>query len=174
MKKPLKFILGATLAGSLLVLAGCVLTSVYPYYTGKDVVFEPKLIGLWADADKGKTNEFWEFSRAGTNTAYALTIHDNDKQIKFEVHLFRLKHLIFLDAMPLEEHEEYVPPHYLLKVNRFEPTLDMDPMDYKWVSELLQKKPDALRHIWVGASRMKMKRGGLSLRRVRRSCRNLF
>lgn len=163
MKKHLKFILGATLTGSLLVLAGCVLTSVYPYYTAKNVVFEPKLVGQWVDADKGKTNEFWEFSRAGTNAAYKLTIHDNDKDTKFEVHLFRLKQWTFLDALPVEEHDEFVPPHYLLKVKRFEPTLDMDPMDYKWVSELLKKKPDALQHIWVGAKPAEHEEGRLVL-----------
>ena len=152
MKRHLKSILGAAVTGSLLVLAGCVLTSVYPYYTAKDVVFEPKLLGRWADRDKPEaTNEFWEFTRTDTNAAYTLMVHDGDKETPLQAHLFRLQQWTFLDAVPVEEHDDFVPPHYLLKVTQVEPTLKMVLLDYKWVSELLEKQPGALQHLYVEA-----------------------
>lgn len=132
-----------------LLLAGCVVTSVYPFYTAKDVVFEPKLAGRWTEA--GETNvveKYWEFARDGTN-AYALTVQDGGEPAKYQAHLFRLKHWTFLDAMPVERHDDFLPAHYLLKVLQMEPMLKLVPVDYKWLDELLDKKPGALRHMRV-------------------------
>ena len=153
---PRKIALAALSLIGLLFLAGCVVTSVYPYYTAKDVVFEPELAGRWADPDKsdkpGATNEFWEFARAGTNVSYVLTIPDGDKRTAFQAHLFQLKPWTFLDAVPVEKHDDFVPPHYLLKVAQVEPSLKMAALDYKWLGDLLEKHPSALRHIWVDAT----------------------
>ena len=55
---PRKIALGALALIGLLSLVGCVVTSIYPYYTAKDVVFEPKLVGRWMETEKSsKTNE---------------------------------------------------------------------------------------------------------------------
>ena len=133
----------------LLFLAGCVVTSVYPYYTAKDVTFEPKLLGRWTEADNtNEANKYWEFARAGTN-AYKLTIHNGDEAKEHQAHLFRLKEWTFLDAVPVAEHDDFVPPHYLLKVSQIEPMLVTTVLDYKWLGELLEKQPGALRHIRV-------------------------
>lgn len=145
---PRRLALGALGFLGLIALAGCVVTSVYPYFTAKDVRFEPKLLGNWREPDKTNSVEHWEFARAGTN-AYTLTIHDNEKKTDFKAHLFRLKEWTFLDAVPVTNHDDYIPPHYLLKVVRIEPELEMAVMDYKWLDELLEKRPEALRHLRV-------------------------
>lgn len=143
-----KIILGAMFTGTLLLFAGCVLTSVYPYYTAKDVIFEPKLVGRWDDLAKpDATNVCWEFTRTGTNNSYTLVIQGDEKPVTFLAHLFRLKEWTFLDALPTEDHDDYVPPHYLLKITQFEPTLKTETLDYKWVSDLLEKQPGALQHL---------------------------
>jgi len=61
----------------------------------------------------------------------------------------------FEDVAPFEcglsdsnHHDDFIPPHYLLKVAQFEPTLKMEVLDYKWVSDLLDKQPGALSHIF--------------------------
>lgn len=148
-KPPRQIAMGALILTGLL-LAGCVVTSVYPFYTAKDIVFEPKLLGRWTEA--GETNvaeKYWEFARDGTH-AYALTVQDGGEPAKYQAHLFRLKSWTFLDAMPVERHEDFLPPHYLLKVSQMEPVLKLVPVDYKWLVELLDKKPGALRHMrWV-------------------------
>jgi hypothetical protein len=41
------------------------------------------------------------------------------------------------------------PPHYLLKVAQIKPTLQTAPLDYDWLSKLLEKNPEAVRHILV-------------------------
>jgi len=149
MKRNLKRVLATLFAGGLLTLAGCVLTSVYPYYTAKDLVFEKKLVGRWMPAESEGTNDFWEFSRADTNLYYTLTMRDGNGPKTFQAHLFRLKQRTFLDALPTEEHDDFVPPHYLLQVVQSEPTLKMTMLNPGWVDELLEKEPEALRHIHV-------------------------
>jgi hypothetical protein len=152
MKTKLKSALGISLLGSLLLLGGCVLMSVYPYYTAKDVVFEPKLVGSWSDPEKSAaTNEFWEFSREGTNNTYTLAVHDKGKVTKFDARLFRLKKWTFLDARPTEGDDNFIPPHCLLKVTQLEPALKMALLDYNWTRNLLATNPGALRHTIVDA-----------------------
>ncbi len=51
MKTTIKIMTGLALTT---LLAGCVVTSVYPFYTAKDVQFDPALVGSWAEA--GSTN----------------------------------------------------------------------------------------------------------------------
>src|SRR5258707_4513942 len=104
-------ILGASLA-----LAGWVVTSVYPYYNNKDLVFEPGLLGSWheskPDAD---ANEAWVFEKNGERD-YAFSVIDAQKTNQFAAHLFKLKNHLFLDFQPSEPHEDFVPPHYLMRV----------------------------------------------------------
>src|SRR5947207_2920087 len=47
--------LGTLAIATVLFVTGCVVTSVYPYYTAEEVVFDPTLIGDWVEA--GKTNQ---------------------------------------------------------------------------------------------------------------------
>src|SRR3974390_1325268 len=54
----------AVAAASLTVVmffAGCVVTSIYPYYTDKDLVFDQAVLGDWVEA--GQTNEPSEYIR---------------------------------------------------------------------------------------------------------------
>ena len=48
----------------MLFLAGCVVTSIYPYYTDKDLVSDPALVGEWVEASK--TNETSEYVQVRT------------------------------------------------------------------------------------------------------------
>ncbi len=56
-----------------LLLGGCVVTSIYPYYTPKDLAFEPALLGDWQSTEpNANTNEFWQFEKL-EGQAYKLT-----------------------------------------------------------------------------------------------------
>ena len=134
---------------ALAICAGCVVTSIYPFYTPKDVVFDAALVGVWAEA--GSTNaatENWRFEQSGTN-AYKLTVNEKDKHTAYDAHLFKLKGKLFLDCFPRERQDDFVPPHYLLKVTRIEPQFEYAIMNYKWLGELLEKNPNAVRHVVV-------------------------
>jgi hypothetical protein len=131
------------------VLAACVVTSVYPFFTPQDVVFDPALVGAWAEA--GSTNapdELWRFEPAG-GQAYQLTIQDKEKRTEFDTHLFRLRGRLFLDLYPRERPDHSLPLHYLLKVTRIEPTLEVNLLDYDWLKKVVEKDPQAIRHLVV-------------------------
>jgi hypothetical protein len=130
-------------------LVGCVVTSVYPFYTAKDVVFDPTLVGAWAKP--GSTNasdEHWQFERA-EGQAYKLTVLENEKRTEFDAHLFKLKGRLFLDLCPRERPENSLPPHYLLRVTRLEPAFEFSLLDYEGLTKLIEKNPKAIRHLVV-------------------------
>jgi hypothetical protein len=77
----------AALTLGLGLLAGCVVMSVYPYYTLKDLTFDAGLAGRWAKP--GTTNEFWEFT-AVTDKSYLVTTADDHETNHFEGYLFQL------------------------------------------------------------------------------------
>ena len=131
------------------LLAGCVVTSVYPFYTAKDVVFDPALVGAWAETGSTNTaNEHWRFEKAA-GQAYKLIVQDNEKQTEFDTHLFNLKGRLFLDLCPRERPDNSLPLHYLFTVARREPALEMNMLDYDWLKKLIEKDPKAIHHIVV-------------------------
>jgi hypothetical protein len=64
-KLKVAFVLFATA----LLLAGCVASSVYPFYTSRDAVFEPSLLGQWnpinPESNLEETNDPIEFQALG-------------------------------------------------------------------------------------------------------------
>lgn len=146
MKPTIKIATGLAL---LTLLAGCVVTSVYPFYTAKDVVFDPALVGMWAEAGStNAANEHWRFEKAA-DQAYKLTIQEKEKQTEFDTHLFKLKGRLFLDCFPRERPDNSLPLHFLFKVNRVELALELSLLDYDWLKQLIAKDPKAVRHIFV-------------------------
>jgi len=146
MKPIIKITTGLAL---LTLLAGCVVTSVYPFYAAKDVVFDPVLIGAWAEAGStNAANEHWRFEKAA-GQAYKLIVQDKEKQTEFDTHLFKLKDRLFLDLYPRERPDNSLPPHYLLRTTRLAPAFEFQVLDYDWLKKLIEKDPKAIRHIVV-------------------------
>src|ERR1017187_3436262 len=145
MKKILIPILGL----ATVLLAGCVVTSVYPFYTAKEVVFDPALLGVWSDA--AKTNgdkETWTFEKIDGQT-YKLIVHEKDKHAEYDMHLFKLKERAFLDGLPRERCDYTTPSHVLLRVDSNQPTLRMRPLNYDWLRKLVEADAKAIRHVVV-------------------------
>jgi hypothetical protein len=133
-----------------LLLAGCVVTSVFPWYTDKDVVYDAAVVGTWLGADaNAKTNEFWKIEKQGEQ-AYKLTIVDSDdKRSEFDAHLFKLDNRRYLDFLPRDREGGGIPPHYLMRVDSVSPTLDLVLLDYGWLEKLVTSDPNAIRHTIV-------------------------
>ena len=142
---PKKLFTPLALAAALL-LAGCVVTSIYPYFTDKDVVFAPELVGAWQDVEPDHSEkEFWKFEKSGDKN-YKFTVQDGDKATTLDAHLFKLKSQIFLDACPDQRPDDLIPPHYLLKMTFTATNLQYSAMDYEWLEKHLTENPGALRH----------------------------
>ena len=149
-KKTMKLTIKITAGLALLtLLAGCVVPSVYPWYTAKDVRFDPALIGAWAEPDStNAANDHWRFEKLESQT-YKLTVQEKEKRTEFDARLFQLKGRLFLDCSPRERPDHSLPLHYLLKVTRIEPTLELSTLNYDWLQKLIAKDSKAVRHIVV-------------------------
>src|ERR1051325_14017 len=110
MKKQRLFLLG----GLALALTGCVITSVYPFYTERDLIFESKLLGTWEPAKDSHSKEKWVVNRAGATSYKVLEIDTSTNS--YEGHLFKLAGDLFLDLTPTERKGDFLPPHYLIRI----------------------------------------------------------
>jgi hypothetical protein len=131
-----------------ITVAGCV-PSLHPLYTDKDVVYDPKLIGVWSDPNSKDTGT-WEFRAAEPNN-YKMIYTDKDKAAgTFGVYLVRIDEMLFLDLFPIDPNLpqngfyqlHLIPAHTFMKVDQIEPTLKLRFMD----SDIFEKKPDLLKH----------------------------
>jgi len=141
------------LAATVLLLVGCV-TSLNPLYTDKELVYDPALIGVWAD--DGTDAHTWTFEKGGERS-YKLVVAHGDKSSPFVAHLVELGEHRFLDLCPdqpslddLKRDELYkvalIPGHLFVKVIQIKPTLRVAVMDSEWLDKLLEKKTKALAH----------------------------
>ena len=127
------------------LLAGCVVTSVSPFYTAKDLGFEPALLGDWISETNTNGNEIWKFDRSG-DLSYRFTIIKPDSASVMEAHAFKLDGQLFLDVASMNTDISIIPPHFLLKMNQTTPTLRLSQLNHDWLKELLAKKPSTLSH----------------------------
>jgi len=143
----MKKLTAGLLAIAMVLLTGCLVTSVYPFYNDKDVRFEPALVGTWTNITQA--DEHWSFARSGTNM-YQLAYSSEGKTAVMESRFFKLQEESFLDLFTTELKDDVEPPpipsHFLLRVLQTSPTLKMAPLNYDWLVETLAKKPKALRH----------------------------
>ncbi len=134
-------------AGSVLaLLGGCIVLSVYPFYTSKDLIFDPGLTGRWVKTTA--TNEFWQFSDAG-GKFYLLATTDDQSTNCLEAHLFQLKHYQFLDLLTTNRAPYQMPMHLISKVARKDASLSLQFLDYGWLAGLLETNSAVLCHIVV-------------------------
>jgi hypothetical protein len=143
-----KYISKLILAGAVLfMVAGCIVLSVYPFYTPKDLIFDPALAGRWAK--DGTTNEFWQFTTA-SEKSYTLATTDDHDTNGFYAHLFQLKQYQFLDLITTNRDAQFqMPMHLITKVAHTDTGLSLHFMDFGWLAGYLETNPAALSHIIV-------------------------
>jgi hypothetical protein len=154
MKKPrIVFVLLAVA----MLLAGCVVSSVYPFYTEKDLVFDPALLGRWDSINpqnnQEDTNEFIQFQMLGKSSYFmGMKMSDNETDW-FEAHLFVLKGQLFMDDhLPVTNQcfgQGFIAEHYLCKVTNLTNSLQLGWLRLDWLDDLLQKDSHAIRHMEV-------------------------
>ena len=135
------------LCGLALLVTSCVVTSLHPYYTSKDLLYEPSLIGQWTNSQQA--DERWTFEREGQD-AYRLTYATGDGTNLTQAHFFKLEGQNFIDVAGLDQNWNALPPpipsHLLLRVLQLSPTLRLAPIGNDWLKTLLEKQPSAIRH----------------------------
>lgn len=143
------------LAACVLALAACI-PSLHPFYSDKDVVFEPRLVGEWLEKDKADNPQSWRFEK-GDENAYKLLVTESDgKTGEFAAHLFKLQEQLFLDLTPSEINFAtnqsdlvsmcLIVGHMLVRVPQLEPSLQLAFIDTDWLEKYLEAHPESLAH----------------------------
>ena len=127
------------------MLSGCLVKSLHSFYDEGDVIYKPELTGNWLDDDSSK----WVISRYSfargflkgdsLDNSYLAEMYENTANpSRFNVHLFKVDGILYLDFMPIRdkgEQEFYdihlVPAHSLARV-RFD---SHDRMTISWFNE---------------------------------------
>jgi hypothetical protein len=132
-------------AATAVALAGCITTSIYPYYTEKDLIFDPGLVGKWA-----KSSESWTFEKKG-DKAYTITLTSGEKTNTLQGHLFKLQGSKCLDLYSEEiSSEDPIPPlptHMLVRVVQVSPSLKFAHPSHDKIRQLLEENPKLTPHL---------------------------
>jgi hypothetical protein len=142
----MKMKLRLSVAAAAALLGGCVVTSIYPFYTEKDLVYDPALLGKWSDAaETNASAEYVSIERSG-DKGYRITVFASETNT-IEAHLFRLRQQLFLDTFPTNRSLDFVPVHQLSKILSTAPELKNANLNYDWLAKLLEKNPGEIRHM---------------------------
>lgn len=131
------------------LLGGCV-PSLHQLYTDKDLVFDEKLLGAWADDDTR-----WTFQKGADPNSYKLAVTDDEGKGEFVAHLVKIDDMLFLDLFPeepkLEQSNDFykmhlVGVHTFIKVEQIAPILKMRIMNPEKIEKMLENDPNVLKH----------------------------
>ena len=140
-----------------LALAGCV-PSWNSFYTEKDLVFDPALVGAWRPVEAKKSSkEAWEFTKAGDKLYQLAQTDEEGRKAAFDARLFKLKGHLFLNLYLTKVEGDdlkvnawasisLVPAHLLLKVEQVVPALKLAAMNPDWMQTYLKQHPNAIAH----------------------------
>lgn len=89
-----------SIAVVLLLLQGCIVKSLHPFYTEKNLVFRKELLAKWEDQDGGK----WDIrnSKDSPNTYEMHWSKSGAEDVVFVAHLFTLDDQLYFDFFPVE------------------------------------------------------------------------
>lgn len=139
-----------TLIAAALTSLGCVVPSLHPLFTERDLVFEPRIIGAWTDED----SDFWVFEKA-CQGGYRLAISDTLEMSLFDAHLLELGSHRFLDLYPRTEDSDdsfqafhLLPVHTFYKVILDGESLLLVPMDLGWLEKEIESGALQVAHAW--------------------------
>lgn len=128
----------AVLALMAVVLQGCIVKSLHPFYSEDKVIFKPELINTWEDQDGGKW--FVQPVKEKPN-AYEMRWNKNGKDAIFIAHLFMLEGEMYFDFLPISKDEgedefylfnlHLLPTHAVAKVEM----LNGKQVNIKWFNE---------------------------------------
>ena len=136
--------------GFLLIMSGCI-PSVHPLYTEQDLIFDPLLVGEWADKD-GKAT--WTFTK-NAEKAYTLRyVDEKGKKGDFVVHLLKVGDRRFLDFYPADpdllQNDFYkchlMAVHTFMRMQQQGDVIQMAFPKPDWIKKCLKEHPDAIKH----------------------------
>jgi hypothetical protein len=140
-----------------LLVSGCLVKSLHPFYKESDVVFNPSLIGTWLDNDSSKwvieQSEMKKFpGESQLQNSYKITYYEKNEASVFDTHLFKLNNQLYVDFVPsdikIPELTGYhlVPTHSIAKVSISENEISLKWFNETWLASLFEKNKIRISH----------------------------
>jgi hypothetical protein len=144
-----------------LLLSSCLVKSLHSFYTEGDVVYKPELLGKFTDAD-GAT---WQISQYRyskgfmqgdtVDNSYLVEMYeDAQHKSRFNVHLFELQGVSYLDFAPIREDRpevltelHLVPAHTIARIEIIsDHELIISWFDEEWLTKLFEENRVKIAH----------------------------
>ena len=150
----MRSLLASVMAAFLLVQTGCT-SSINPFYTDEDLIFDRALVGTWTDPDGEET---WEFFYCGDKEYKLIHTDEKGKKGEFEARLVKIGSGTFLDLTPIESAKpgndffrgHFLTIHSVIRVFRVGDTYQIAYLEPEWLKKTLAGEPGAVRHAAVG------------------------
>jgi len=143
----------------IILLPGCLVKSLHPFYTDQDVVYKKELTGTWIDHDSA----VWIITRHQQVTglmkppkpgpSYDIMFTDQKGVSKFNAHLFTLNGQLYLDFLPTEVScgndlaaFHLVGTHSLAKVDLKGGKININWYNEEWLVDLFNKNRIRIAH----------------------------
>ncbi|MCZ6690179.1 MAG: hypothetical protein O7H41_11285 [Planctomycetota bacterium] len=134
---------------AVMLLSGCVIQSLHPFFTKEAVIPLPeKLKGKWDvfdPDDKSIAKKPWEFQEDGD----VITYDDKGRRGKLEATFFKVGDQLYVDATvggAVEKNQSMwraitiLPIHVVCKVEISKEKVLLRPLDFKWMKKALKKE----------------------------------
>ena len=146
-----------------LVFNACVIKSINPFFTEKDVIFKNEILGSWTDNDSGKWDiEQYKFSKGwnrgdSLDNSYRVLYTDNEGyKAVFNAHIFKLNTDYYIDFFLLMADNfnddevittHLLPTHSLAKLNlRNNSDIEIKWFNEDWLKQLFNENKIKLSH----------------------------
>lgn len=122
-----------------LFFVGCPARSFYPFFTEKNLMFNPGLVGAWMDQNKKET---YFFQKAEGKNYYIIVCEEKGDTSYFQAQLGQIGKVWFLDSYPSEESENFqlVPTHIISKMWFNGDTLTFASLESDYLQKLIESK----------------------------------
>jgi len=144
-----------------LLLSSCLVKSLQPFFHNEDVIYNPTLLGTYIDNDSAKwvikqhvySKGFMQGDTA--DNSYLVELHEEDSSIsKFNVHLFELDGIYYLDFFPVlsDRYDNFVgyhmvPVHSLARIEvKSNDHLVISWFDEEWLNKLFEENRVKISH----------------------------
>jgi len=136
------------MCGVMVLMSGCYVVSLHPFFTEESVVFDQALVGTWTLEKQAMT-----FKQAYEN-AYTLICTDEEgERCELEACLARVGNFLFLDVYPKEIEDcsngLLVPAHSVMRVWIEGDVLRVAGLNYEWVRSMIDEKKLEIAHEYL-------------------------
>jgi hypothetical protein len=143
------------------ILSGCLVKSLHSFFNESDVVYKPELNGTWIDDDSARwvitqfTFSKKLFEPDSLDNSYLVELYENsERPSRFNVHLFMVDGLWYLDFFPIKEDSDqeyfiyhFVPAHSLARI-RFDNnnSISISWFGEDWLQKLFEENRVKISH----------------------------